>query len=57
MPLADVASLVGAYREALPPAVPAPGIPKEQLIGAAAFLAIAAVPLGLGVKNSLQKKV
>jgi hypothetical protein len=56
MPLAEVAALVARHRVAIPQAAPEPGIPKERLIGAAAFLAIAAVPLGMGVKNSLQKK-
>lgn len=53
MPLADVAASVARYREAVPAAAPAPRIPKERLIGAAAFLAAAAIPIGLGVKNAL----
>ena len=56
MPLADVAALVASHRAAIPQAAPEPGIPTERLIGAAAFLAIAAVPLGMGVKKTLQKK-
>ena len=55
MPLDPVAVLVGEYRETMPQPEEAPGIPKERLIGAAAFLAIAAIPIGMGVKNGLTK--
>lgn len=57
MPLGDVDGSVARYRAAQPLAIPAPAIPKERLIGAAAFLAIAAIPIGLGVKNTLFRKV
>lgn len=56
MPLAEVDALVARYRHDVPAAAPAPGIPKERLIGAAAFLVAAAIPIGLGVKNGLQQK-
>ena len=55
MPLDPVAVLVDEYRATLPAPAEAPGIPKERLIGAAAFLAIAAIPIGMGVKNGLTK--
>jgi hypothetical protein len=55
MPLAQVAALVAEYRATVPQPEEAPGIPKERLIGAAAFLAIAAIPIGVGVKNGLTK--
>ena len=55
MPLAPVAGLVAEYRAATEQPDEAPGIPKERLIGAAAFLAIAAIPIGMGVKNGLMK--
>jgi hypothetical protein len=56
MPLEATAGLVEAYRATLPPPAETPGVSRDRLIGAAAFLAIAAVPLGVGVKNSLTKK-
>ena len=55
MPLDEIASLVAKHRATMPAPAEAPGIPKERLIGAAAFLAIAAIPLGMGVKNGLTK--
>ena len=56
MPLAEVAALVARHRAAVPSAAPAPSIPKERFIGAAAFLAVAAIPIGLGVKKGLVAK-
>ncbi len=56
MPLGVVAEQVVVYRAAMPREEAAPAIPKERLIGAAAFLAIAAIPIGLGVKNGLDKR-
>jgi hypothetical protein len=55
MPLTPVVVLVNEHRAAVPQPGEAPGIPKERLIGAAAFLAIAAIPIGMGVKNGLTK--
>ena len=56
MPLAEASDLVAKHRAAVHQLAAEPGIPRERLIGAAACLAIAAIPLGMGVKNSLQKK-
>ncbi len=56
MPLAEVAGETARFRQTVPQEALAPSIPRERLFGAAAFLAIAAVPIGLGVKNSLLKK-
>jgi hypothetical protein len=56
MPLGEVAGLVAKHRETMPRDESTAGIPKERLIGAAAFLALAAVPIGFGVKNGLLSK-
>ena len=53
MPFDDIAERVVEHRATAPAPDAKPGIPKEKLIGAAAFLAIAAIPIGLGVKNTL----
>ena len=54
MPFDDLAERVTEHRSTAPAADEKPGIPKERLIAAAAFVALAAIPVGLGVKNSLQ---
>lgn len=56
MPLAGIADQVREYREKTPgkQREEESSFNKQRLIGAAAFLAIAAIPIGMGVKNSIQ---
>lgn len=57
MPLAKVAGLVARHKgETKEEETGMSAFTKERLVGAAAFLAIASVPIGLGIKNSLQRE-
>lgn len=55
MPLEGLFERVAEYRSDKPEPEER-SFSKQRLIGAAAFVALAAVPVGLGVKQSLQKE-
>ena len=60
MPLERVAEQVarhkGETKEETAAKEAASALTKQRLIGAAAFLAIASVPIGFGIKNSIQRE-
>ena len=56
MPLAEVAVLVARHAPVAEKLEAESSASRERLVGAAAFLAIAAIPIGWGVKNSLQQE-